>query len=179
MTSREILNLKDNEEFYVVLLSSYYQLSNPFLRHYGTVKTTNYQKPLGIFKTKLKNVNIEHEYDWSTVDAYLDTTNFENLYWRKRFDELPKDKDITEYAQYGSEHIYCMVYDDINKKNPHEHFGNMFFTEEEAKQYYDKRLKKFKKDMKTYISHLKSEIELANKNIENAQEQIDYYEHIL
>ena len=41
MTSREILNLKDNEEFYIVLLSSYYQLNNPFLRHIGTIKTTN------------------------------------------------------------------------------------------------------------------------------------------
>ena len=179
MTSREILNLKDGEEFYVVLLSSYYQLNNPFLRHYGTIKTTNYQKPLGIFKTKLKNVNIEHKYDWSTVDAYLDTTNFEHLYWRGRFDELPNDKKITDYAQYTSDHVYCMVYDDINKNNTHEHFSNMFFTEEDARLYYNKRLKKFNKDMKTYIAHLKNEIDGAKICIERAQEQIDYYEHIL
>jgi hypothetical protein len=178
MTSREILNLKDGEEFYVVLLSSYYQLSNPFLRHYGTIKTTNYQKPLGIFKTKLKDVKIEHKYDWSTVDAYLDTTNFEHLYWRGRFDELPNDKKITDYAQYTSDHVYCMVYDDENKKNPHEHFSNMFFTEEEARLYYNKRLKKFNKDMKTYIAHLKNEINGAKICMERAQKQIDYYENI-
>ena len=39
-------------------------------------------------------------------------------------------------------------------------------------------LKKFNKDMKTYITNLKSEITQANRNIKNAQKQIDYYENI-
>jgi len=32
--------------------------------------------------------------------------------------------------------------------------------------------------MTTYMSHLKSEIETAKKNIEDAQKQINYYENI-
>ena len=180
MTSREVLNLKDNEEFYVVVLSNPYELYNPFLRHEGIVKTTKYQKPLGIFKTKFKERTIEHKYDWSNVDAYIDTTEFDYLYWRGRFDELPAGKALIDYAKYGSDHVYCMVYDDVNKKNPHEYTScNMFFTEEEAKKYYDKMLKKFNKDMKTYIAHLKGEIEIAYKNIETAQKQLNYYENIL
>ena len=73
-----------------------------------------------------------------------------------------------------------MVYDDEKEKNPHEHTScNMFFTEEKAKQYYDKMLKKFNKSIKTYSSRLKSEIEMASKNIETAKEQINYCENIL
>lgn len=179
MTSREVLNLKDNEEFYVVILSNPYELNNPFLRHYGTVKTTKYQKPLGIFKTKFKDKIVKHEYDWSYVDANIDTSEFEYLYWRGRYDEIPTGKELTDYAENCRDHVYCMVYDDENKKNPHEFTSrNMFFTEDEAKQYYDKTLKKFKKDMKTYISHLKSEIEVAYKNIEEANNQISHYEDI-
>ena len=72
-----------------------------------------------------------------------------------------------------------MVYDE-NKKNTHEHTSyNMFFTEEKAKQYYDKMLKKFNRNIKTYSSRLKSEIEMASKNIETAKEQINYRENIL
>lgn len=73
-----------------------------------------------------------------------------------------------------------MIYDE-NKKNTHEHTSyNMFFTEEKkAKQYYDKMLKKFNRNIKTYSSRLKSEIEMASKNIETAKEQINYCENIL
>lgn len=71
-----------------------------------------------------------------------------------------------------------MVYDE-NKKNTHEHTSyNMFFTKK-AKQYYDKMLKKFNRNIKTYSSHLKSEIEMASKNIETTKEQINYCENIL
>ena len=179
MTSRELLQLKDGKEFYVVILSNQYQLSNPFLRHYGTIKTTNYQKPLGIFKTKLKDINAKHEYDWTYLEANIDTTEFEHLFWRGRFDELPEGKELYDYAQFKSDHIYCMVYDNETKKNPHEFTSkNMFFTEDEAKQYYDKTLKKFKKDMKTYIAHLKNEIDGAKLCMERAQKQIDHYENI-
>ena len=62
MTSREVLNLKDNEEFYVVVLSNPYKLYNPFLRHDGAITMAEYQKPLGIFKTEFKERKIIHEY---------------------------------------------------------------------------------------------------------------------
>ena len=180
MTSREVLNLKDNEEFYVVVFSNPYKLYNPFLRHNGAITMTEYQKPLGIFKTKFKERKISHEYNWSYVDAFIDTTEFDHLYWRGKFDEIPAGKLLTDYAKSYSDHIYCMVYDDEKEKNPHEHTScNMFFTEEKAKQYYDKMLKKFNKNIKTYSSRLKSEIEQAYKNIETAKEQIDYCENIL
>ena len=40
-------------------------------------------------------------------------------------------------------------------------------------------LKKFNRNIKTYSSRLKSEIEMASKNIETAKEQINYCENIL
>ena len=40
-------------------------------------------------------------------------------------------------------------------------------------------LKKFNKSIKTYSSRLKSEIEMAPKNIETAKKQINYCENIL
>ena len=127
MTSREVLNLKDNEEFYIVVLSNPYQLHNPFLRHYGAIKTTEYKKPLGIFKTKFKNKKIEHQYSWTNFDANLDTTGFEHLYWRGRFDKLPNGKQLSDYAQAYSDHISCIVYDDPYKANPLEYLSqNMF-----------------------------------------------------
>ena len=55
----------------------------------------------------------------------------------------------------------------------------MFFSEEKAKQYYDKMLKKFNRNIKTYSSRLKSEIEEAYHNVETAKEQINYCENIL
>lgn len=48
-----------------------------------------------------------------------------------------------------------------------------------AKQYYDKMLKKFNRNIKTYSSRLKSEIEKAYHNVETAKEQINYCENIL
>lgn len=72
-----------------------------------------------------------------------------------------------------------MVYDE-NKKNTHEHTSyNMFFSKEKAEKYYDKMLKKFNRNIKTYSSRLKSEIEMVSKNIETAKEQINYCENIL
>ena len=40
-------------------------------------------------------------------------------------------------------------------------------------------LKKFNRNIKTYSSRLKSEIEEAYHNVETAKEQIDYCENIL
>ena len=111
---------------------------------------------------------------------FIDTTEFDHLYWRGKFDDIPAGKLLTDYAEYCSDQIYCMVYDDENERNPHEHTSrNMFFSEEKAKQYYDKMLKKFNKSIKTYSSRLKSEIEEAYHNIETAKEQIGYCENIL
>lgn len=36
-------------------------------------------------------------------------------------------------------------------------------------------MKKWKKNMKTYITHLKDEIEIAKENTKEAQRQIDKY----
>ena len=51
ITSRDVIKLKQGEKFWFVVMSEEYKMSNPFLRHYGTVRTTSYQKPLGIFET--------------------------------------------------------------------------------------------------------------------------------
>ena len=73
-----------------------------------------------------------------------------------------------------------MVYDNEKEKNPHEHTScNMLIKKKKAKKYYDKMLKKFNKNIKTYSSRLKSEIEEAYHNVKTAKEQIDYCENIL
>ena len=46
------------------------------------------------------------------------------------------EKTIREKIKSLRDKIYCMVYDDENKKNPHEHTSsNMFFTEEIQQKY--------------------------------------------
>ncbi len=181
ITSRDVIKLKQGEKFWFVVMSEEYKMSNPFLRHCGTVKTTSYQKPLGIFETSFKEIiENKHEYDWTYFKAKIDTSEFEGLFWRGRFDELPEGKESHDYAQFHCDEIYCMVYDDPKKKNPHEENSRaMFFTEADAKKFYNNEMKKWKRNMKTYITHLKGEIETANKNIEEAEKQILKYSTIL
>ena len=78
------------------------------------------------------------------------------------------EKTIHEKIKSLRDKIYCMVYDDENKKNPYEHTSsNMFFTEEIQQKYQNIQFT------------LKSEIKMASKNIETAKEQINYCENIL
>lgn len=183
MTPQETLNLEVGNEFFIVIMSNSYYFINPFIR---TCKggVSKYYKPLGVFKTKVTEItkksvpgdkNIPTSY---YVEGKIDTSEFEHLIWRGEWDKLPEGKEFWDYAGYK----WCTSDFYANFQNP---FGNncstsnCFFTKEEAQQYYNKILKKFKKDMKTYISRLKLEIELANKNIINAQQQINKYESII
>lgn len=181
ITSREIIKLKPGDKFWIVMMSNKYIMSNPFLRHYGTVKTTDYQKPLGIFETTLKEIKEnEHTYDWTYFKAVIDTTGFEELFWRGRGDEIPEGKESYDYAEWHCDEIYCMVYDDEKEKNPHEYTTRMlFFKREDAERFYNDQMKKWQKNMKTYITHLKNEIEIAKENTEEAQTQIDKYSKLV
>jgi hypothetical protein len=184
MTPQETVNLKVGDEFFIVIMSNSYDFNNPFIR---TCKSgrSKYYKPLGVFKTKVTEITEKSSIpgNKNTLTSYyisgkIDTSEFEHLIWRGRWDELPEGKKSWDYAGYN----WCSHDFYANFQNP---FGdnnstsNCFFTKEEAQQYYEKNLKKFNKDVKTYMSHLKSEIEAAKKNIEDAQKQIDYYENIL
>lgn len=184
MTPQETVNLKVGDEFFIVIMSNSYDFNNPFIRtcKFGRSK---YYKPIGIFKTKVteiteKSSNIHNDKNIPTsyyIEGKIDTSEFEHLIWRGRWDELPEGKKSWDYAGYN----WCSQDFFANFQNP---FGdnnstsNCFFTKEEAQQYYEKNLKKFNKDVKTYIAHLKNEIEIAYKNIENTKKQIDYYENI-
>jgi len=185
MTPQETVNLKVGDEFFVVIMSNSYDFINPFIR---TCKSgrSKYYKPLGVFKTKVTEIthkSINNNGNTAIPISYyiegkIDTSEFEHLIWRGRWDKLPEGKKIWDYAGYNwcSQDFYANFQNPFGDNNS---TSNCFFTKEEAQQYYDKMLKKFKKDMKTYISHLKSEIELANKNIINAQQQINKYESII
>ena len=182
MTPQETINLKVGDEFFIVIMSNAYDFNNPFIRtrKYGRSK---YYKPLGVFKTKVTEINDQHQITSERggtsyyIQGKLDTSEFEHLIWRGRWDELHEGKKICDYAGYN----WCSQDFYANFQNP---FGdnsstsNCFFTKEEAQQYYDKALKKFNKDTKTYIAHLKNEIDGAKKCIERAQKQIDCYENI-
>lgn len=99
-----------------------------------------------------------------------------SYFWRGRGDEIPDGKESYDYAEWHCDEIYCMVYDEEKKKNPHEYTTRMlFFKYEDAEKFYNDQMKKWKKDMKTYITHLKDEIEIAKENTKEAQRQIDKY----
>lgn len=182
MTPQETVNLKVGDEFYIVIMSNQYYFTNPFIR---TIKggKSKYYKPLGIFKTKVTEITEKPITFTSKSTSYyirgkIDTSEFEHLIWRGKWDELPEGKEFYDYAGYR----WCSQEFYANFQNP---FGdncstsNCFFTKEEAQQYYDKVLKKFNKDVKTYIARIKNEIELANKNIINAQNLLKKYESII
>jgi len=184
MTPKETVNLKVGDEFFIVIMSNAYDFINPFIRtcKYGRSK---YYKPLGVFKTKVTEIteksNIHSDKNIPTsyyIEGKIDTSEFEHLIWRGRWDELPEGKESQDYAGYN----WCSKEFYANFQNPFGDNGstsNCFFTKEEAQQYYEKNLKKFNKDVKTYVAHLKNEIELANKNIINAQDQLKKYESII
>jgi hypothetical protein len=184
MTPQETVNLKVDDEFFIVIMSNSYDFNNPFIR---TCKSgrSKYYKPLGVFKTKVTEITEKSSIPGNAntptsyyVEGKIDTSEFEHLIWRGRWDELPEGKEFWDYAG----HNWCSYDFYANFQNP---FGdnnstsNCFFTKEEAQQYYEKNLKKFNKDVKTYIAHIKNEIELANKNIINAQNQLKKYESII
>lgn len=184
MTPQETVNLKVGDEFFIVIMSNSYDFNNPFIR---TCKSgrSKYYKPLGVFKTKVTEITEKSSIPGNAntptsyyVEGKIDTSEFEHLIWRGRWDELPEGKKSWDYAGYN----WCSHDFYANFQNP---FGdnnstsNCFFKKEEAQQYYDKALKKFNKDTKTYIAHLKNEIDGAKICIERAQKQIDYYENIL
>ena len=180
MKSRDVINLKLGQEFYIVLMSSSYAMWNPFIRTQVN-RPTYYHKPLGIFKTSLREITENsHKYDWTYFKANFDTTEFEHLMWRGRWDDLPEGKEKFDYAESDSDSVYCMVYDDEGKKNPHEFTSeNMFFTYDEAKAYYDKKMKQWKKNMKSYITGLGAEISNAEQNIKEARETIDKFSKLV
>lgn len=178
MTAQETVNLNVGDEFYIVIMSNQYNFINPFVRtrKYGKSK---YYKPLGVFKTKVTEITEKSIKSTSYyIRGKIDTSEFEHLIWRGRWDELPEGKEFYDYAGY----MWCSQEFYANFQNP---FGdncstsNCFFTKEEAQQYYEKNLKKFNKNVKTYIAHIKNEIELANKIIINAQNLLKKYESII
>ena len=182
MTEKEAVNVKVGDELWVVVFANAEQVWNPFLRTYGD-SSKRYQRPLGIFKTTLKEINERNDkYDWIYVNGRIDNTPFKHLVWEGHYDNIPQGKRCQDYCTHSSDWFVAMYEpkQGPNHKTPNAQFvEHMFFAEEEAKKYFDNKTKTFKKNMKTYMSRLKSEIEAAKKNIEDAQKQIDYYENIL
>lgn len=183
MTPQETINLKVGDEFYVVVMSRGYELRNPFIRTCKSGKST-YYKPLGIFKTKVIEIDDKHEnvggkYGPSYyISGKLDTSEFKHLIWEGRWDELPEKKYTFDYTGYPwfTDSFYA------NFQNP---FGdnnsttNAFFTEAEAKEYYNKEMKKFKKNMKMYMGRLQNEIDQAYNDIEEANREIEKYTKLI
>lgn len=181
MTEKEAINVKVGDELWVVVFANAEQVSNPFLRT-GRGFEKRYSRPLGIFKTTLKEITErDNKYDWIYVKGRIDNTPFKHLVWEGHYNNIPKDKRPQDYCTHSSDWFVAMYEpkEGPNHKTPNAQFvEHMFFTEEDAKKYFDNKTKAFKKNMKTYMSHLKSEIETAKKNIEDAQKQINYYENI-
>lgn len=176
MTAEQTINLKEGDIVYIVVRSNEYSLNNPFLRTCGS-HSTRYQKPLGVFETKVAKIK-EYSDDHGSyyISGELDITPYKQILWEGHYDDIPDGMNRYDYGEY-----YKSLNFWGNFKNP---FGddapeNIFLTKEEADEYYKKELKKFNKNMKSYLTKLSSEIEYANRNIEEAQKQIDHFKKVL
>lgn len=171
MTPEQTINLKEGDIVYIVVRSNEYSLNNPFLRTCGS-HSTGYKKPLGVFETKVAKIK-EYSNDGSYhISGELDITPYKQLLWEGHYDGIPDGKKIYEYGEY-----YTSLNFWGNFKNLFGDYGpgNIFLAKEEADEYYKKELKKFNRNMKSYLTKLNSEIEYANRNIKEAQEQVDHF----
>ena len=177
MTSEQVINLKEGDIVYIVPLSHRYEFINPFVRTRKWGRSY-YYKPLGVYMTTVKKIKEKENIgDSISISGIFDTSPMEDIILRCRYDEIPEGHKITDYASYefASEEFWANYKNMFGDNN---NTSNVFFTQEEAQQYYEKNLKKFNKDVKTYIAHIKNEIELANQNIINAQNLLKKYESI-
>ena len=98
-----------------------------------------FSKPLGIFKTKIINImTVESVRNNATSDEYAATTNFFIL----RFDN--------------------------KKQNIYLWNENIFFTEKEAKEFYDKKMVKFNESLGKYIIRIES----ASKSYQKKSDEL-------
>ena len=170
MTVDEMKNLKVGDIVYYVPMAHNVEMRNPFLRT-DTYRHSNYSNPLGVFKTTITEINNRSENRFSKngwfFEGKIDTTPFEHL--------IPTRDGKEYYDKYKytlHEIIFYMNPDYINHVNLAQH---VFLTNSEASEYYKKKSTLFKKNVKTYISHLRNEIEDANRRIQEAETRIENY----
>lgn len=191
MTEREAVNVNVGDSLYIVVMSNPVQMHNPFLR---TMKNrhTSYRKPLGIFKTTLiskdEDKSVDSSYEdccgkthtikYRKVSGKIDTKPFKHLLLPEgRYDKIPDGMHKYNYTDCSCDWFVAM--DDIRGRTPNASFvENMFLTENEAKDYYNKHLKAFKRNVKTFVAHLESEAENGQRLIDNARAQIREYKHV-
>lgn len=181
MTEREGVKLKIGQEFYIVVMSGPAEMYNPFLRHIGNISTTKYCKPLGIFKTKLISIDEYNVYSaWTILRGRIDTSEFKDLLLPEgRYDRIPKGKLYTDYASFSCDLFAAMDQLDGRKTSNAQFIENMFLTEAEAKDYYNKKMKAFNKNVKLFLNNLESNIQRAYKDIENARKQIEKFKNVI
>ena len=171
MTPEQTINLKKDDIVYIVAMSNKYNLNNPFIRT-NKAGRSYYYKPLGVFKTFVSEIK-EKRNDTGAwyVNGRFNPEPMEHIIWRGRYDELPEGKKITNFIgyEYASEEYYANY---LNPFGDNSNTENVFFSEEEAKDFYDKSLKKFKKNMKQYAARLQSEIDNAYREIKEAENEI-------
>lgn len=172
MTAEQTINLKEGDVVYIVAMSHKYSLNNPFVRTCKSGKS-DYFKPLGIFQTTVSEIKEKTNTAGSWyVSGRFDTTPMEHIIWRGRCDDVPKDKKVTDFVgyEYAYEEYYANY---LNAFKDNFNTENVFFTEEEAKEFYDKSLKKFRKNMKQYAARLQNEIDRAYRYIKEAENEIE------
>lgn len=173
MTKKEALSLKVGDTVYIVLMSHALTMRNPFLRT-DKYRHSDYHKPLGFFKTTVQEIkDIFSNYLYFSLTLFLDTTPFKHLLLPGN---IPQGKHIYDYAP-GSGGSFRISDDNHFSKNsgPEKY---LFFTEQEAKEFYQKELKKFTRNVRSYVSHLKDEIDGVQRLILEANEEINKYKFI-
>ena len=191
MTEREAVSVNVGDSLYIVVMSNPVEMRNPFLR---TMKYrhTSYRKPLGVFKTTLiikdedKSVDSsykdcsgnKHIVKYRKVRGKIDTTPFKHLLLPGgRYDTIPEGMHTYDYTSTSCDWFVAM--DDIDGKTPNASFvENMFLTEKEAMDYYNKNLKAFKRNVKSFVAHLENEAENGQRLIDNARAQIREYKNV-
>ena len=173
MTEKEAVNVNVGDSLYIVVMSNPVEMRNPFLRT-NKYRHTSYRKPLGVFKTNLiskgedRTVNsggVHYRY----VNGRIDTTPFKHLLLPEgRYDRIPQGMHKYDYTSISCDWFVAM--DDNGRRTPNASFiENMFLTEKEAKEYYNKNLKAFKRNVKTFVAHLENEAENGQRLIDNAR----------
>ena len=131
-----------------------------------------FSKPLGIFKTKIINIMERVDYGFPKMEEYMlaiDNKCLSHLY-------LPENMTVKSVRNSGTADEYAATTNffilrfDNKKQNIYLWNENIFFTEKEAKEFYDKKMVKFNETIEKYIIRIESTSNSYQKKSEELAE---------
>lgn len=127
-------------------------------------------KPLGIFKTNIIDMVERVDYGFPKMEEYL--LEIDN----KWFSHLSLPENMTDESvrnngtadEYAVKTYFFTLRFDNKKQNIYLWNDNIFFTEEEAKEFYDKKMVKFNEAIEKYIIRIES----ASKSYQKKSDEL-------